>query len=194
MSPDRSPDGTAHADEAPAAEPAAQKRRRRPFWVDIAAVGGLIAHATRGPGWSEVPLERGSKVVALSNTRTTPSSPATATRRPAGSYAAAEMPPRPVARTFPAGTRSHSTVPLVQSFLPPSLRSSVIRRGLASRATALIARPQTPTMPVAIYRFLGQPGALNYGQALAMSTLLMLVCAAGMLAIERFRVGEIGEF
>jgi thiamine transport system permease protein len=61
-------------------------------------------------------------------------------------------------------------------------------------ATTLIARPQTPTMPVAIYRFLGQPGALNYGQALAMSTLLMLVCAAGMIAIERFRVGEIGEF
>jgi thiamine transport system permease protein len=61
-------------------------------------------------------------------------------------------------------------------------------------ATALIARPQTPTMPVAIYRFLGQPGALNYGQALAMSTLLMVVCAAGMIAIERFRVGDIGEF
>lgn len=61
-------------------------------------------------------------------------------------------------------------------------------------ATALIARPQVPTMPVAIYRFLGQPGALNYGQALAMSTLLMLVCAIGMVAIERFRVGEIGEF
>jgi thiamine transport system permease protein len=61
-------------------------------------------------------------------------------------------------------------------------------------ATALIARPQTPTMPVAIYRFLGQPGALNYGQALAMSALLMLICAAGMLVIERFRVGEIGEF
>ncbi|GAB4535826.1 MAG: iron ABC transporter permease [Anaerolineae bacterium] len=61
-------------------------------------------------------------------------------------------------------------------------------------ATALIARPQMPTMPVAIYRFLGQPGALNYGQALAMSTLLMLVCAVGMVAIERFRVGDIGEF
>ncbi len=61
-------------------------------------------------------------------------------------------------------------------------------------ATALIARPQTPTMPVAIYRFLGQPGTLNYGQALAMSTLLMLVCAVGMVAIERFRVGEVGEF
>jgi thiamine transport system permease protein len=61
-------------------------------------------------------------------------------------------------------------------------------------ATALIARPQTPTMPVAIYRFLGQPGALNYGQALAMSALLMLVCAVGMIAIEHFRVGDIGEF
>jgi thiamine transport system permease protein len=61
-------------------------------------------------------------------------------------------------------------------------------------ATIFIARPQTPTMPVAIFRFLGQPGALNYGQALAMSTLLMLVCAAGFVAIERFRLGEEGEF
>jgi thiamine transport system permease protein len=61
-------------------------------------------------------------------------------------------------------------------------------------ATALIARPQYPTMPIAIYRFLGQPGTLNYGQALAMSTLLMIVCTVGFLAIERFRYGEIGEF
>jgi len=61
-------------------------------------------------------------------------------------------------------------------------------------ATALIARPQTPTLPIAIYRFLGQPGALNYGQALAMSTLLMLVCTLGMLLIERFRAGGVGEF
>jgi len=61
-------------------------------------------------------------------------------------------------------------------------------------ATVLIARPQFPTMPVAIFRFLGQPGLLNYGQALAMSTLLMAVCAAGFLLIERFRIGEMGEF
>jgi thiamine transport system permease protein len=61
-------------------------------------------------------------------------------------------------------------------------------------ATIFIARPQTPTMPVAIYRFLGQPGALNYGQAMAMSCLLMLVCAVGFLAIERFRIGDEGEF
>ena len=61
-------------------------------------------------------------------------------------------------------------------------------------ATSLIARPERPTMPIAIYRFLGRPGASNYGQALAMSTLLMLVCTASFLAIERFRVGEVGEF
>ncbi len=61
-------------------------------------------------------------------------------------------------------------------------------------ATVFIARPQTPTLPVAIYRFLSQPGALNYGQALAMSSLLMLVCAVGFAAIERFRVGDVGEF
>jgi thiamine transport system permease protein len=61
-------------------------------------------------------------------------------------------------------------------------------------ATVFLARPQTPTMPVAIFRFLGQPGALNYGQALAMSSLLMLVCAAGFVAIERFRMGDEGEF
>ena len=61
-------------------------------------------------------------------------------------------------------------------------------------ATSLIARPERPTMPIAIYRFLGRPGTVNYGQALAMSTLLMLVCTLGFLAIERFRVGEVGEF
>ena len=61
-------------------------------------------------------------------------------------------------------------------------------------ATALVARPEFPTMPVVIYRFLGQPGALNYGQALAMSTLLMLVCAVGIVLIERVRVGDVGEF
>jgi thiamine transport system permease protein len=52
-------------------------------------------------------------------------------------------------------------------------------------ASLLIARPEYPTMPVAIYRFLGQPGALNYGQALAMSSLLMIVTAASVLVIEK---------
>jgi thiamine transport system permease protein len=61
-------------------------------------------------------------------------------------------------------------------------------------ATLLIARPNFPTMPIVIYRLLGAQGTLNQGQGLAMSTLLMIVCAVGFVLIERFRVGEIGEF
>lgn len=61
-------------------------------------------------------------------------------------------------------------------------------------ATALVARPEFPTIPLAIYRYLSLPGALNYGQALALSTILMIVTGTGMLAIERFRIAEVGEF
>ncbi len=61
-------------------------------------------------------------------------------------------------------------------------------------ATALIARPEFPTIPVMIFRFLSQPGGLNYGQALALSTILMVVTAAGMLGIERLRIARVGEF
>ena len=63
-------------------------------------------------------------------------------------------------------------------------------------ATSFIARPNSGflTMPIAIQRYLSQPGALNFGQALAMSTILMVVCAAGFVAIERFRFADIGEF
>jgi thiamine transport system permease protein len=61
-------------------------------------------------------------------------------------------------------------------------------------ATLLISRPDLPTMPVVIYSALSRPGLLNLGQALAMSTILMLTCAVGLVAIERFRINEIGEF
>ena len=61
-------------------------------------------------------------------------------------------------------------------------------------ATLFIARPDTPTMPVVIYRLLGQPGAVNYGQALAMSTILMAVCGVSFVLIERLRTAGVGEF
>ena len=60
-------------------------------------------------------------------------------------------------------------------------------------ATSFLARPEYPTLPVAIFRFLSQPGALNYGQAMAMATLLMLVCALSILVLERFRLPEGGD-
>ncbi|PID74858.1 MAG: thiamine biosynthesis protein ThiP [Desulfobacterales bacterium] len=50
-------------------------------------------------------------------------------------------------------------------------------------ATSLLFRPQLPTLPMAIFRFLGTPGTLNYGQAMAMASLLMLVTGAGFFII-----------
>jgi thiamine transport system permease protein len=61
-------------------------------------------------------------------------------------------------------------------------------------ATVFVARAQFPTMPVAIFRFLGRPGVANFGQAMAMSTLLMLVTASAIALIDRLRVGQVGRF
>ena len=61
-------------------------------------------------------------------------------------------------------------------------------------ATVFIARPDYPTLPIVIFRLLGQPGAVNFGAAMAASTILMAMTAAAVLAIERFRVGTVGRF
>ena len=60
-------------------------------------------------------------------------------------------------------------------------------------ATSFLAVPERPTLPVAIYRYLSQPGALNYGQALAMATLLMLVCGAAIILIEMIQPADQAE-
>jgi thiamine transport system permease protein len=57
-------------------------------------------------------------------------------------------------------------------------------------ATVFVARPQTPTIPLSIYRFLGQPGAINYGQAMAMSTILMVVTVVGFVFLENCGSGS----
>lgn len=61
-------------------------------------------------------------------------------------------------------------------------------------ASLFVARPDTPTIPIVIFRLLGQPGGSNYGQALAMSVLLMFVSALGFIFIERLRTAGVGEF
>jgi thiamine transport system permease protein len=54
-------------------------------------------------------------------------------------------------------------------------------------ATSFLARADLPTLPIAIYRYLSQPGALNYGQAMAMSTILLLVCGAAIFMLEKIQ-------
>jgi len=61
-------------------------------------------------------------------------------------------------------------------------------------ATVFVARANLPTMPVAIFRLLGRPGVANFGQAMAMSTLLAALTATALLAIDRLRVGQVGRF
>lgn len=54
-------------------------------------------------------------------------------------------------------------------------------------ATVFIARPDAPTIPVAIYRLLGRPGTGNFGQAMALSTVLMVVTVVVVVAVEALR-------
>ncbi len=56
-------------------------------------------------------------------------------------------------------------------------------------ATLFIARPDTVTIPVAIYRLLGQPGAANFAAAMALAVVLMALTTTAVLLIERLRGG-----
>jgi thiamine transport system permease protein len=60
-------------------------------------------------------------------------------------------------------------------------------------ATLFLARPDWPTVPIAIQRFLGKPGQIYFDQALAMSVILMVLTGVVVFAIERVRVRELGE-
>jgi thiamine transport system permease protein len=79
-------------------------------------------------------------------------------------------------------------LPLIwRSVLVGATFAFTISMGEFGAATFLnIARPRDPTIPIVISRLLGQAsrGDLFYGQALAMSVILMAVCAAGFLLIE----------
>jgi thiamine transport system permease protein len=61
-------------------------------------------------------------------------------------------------------------------------------------ATVFIARADAPTVPVAIFRALSQPGALNVGQAMALSTILLTLTAAVMLLVDRVGDARVGGF
>jgi thiamine transport system permease protein len=56
-------------------------------------------------------------------------------------------------------------------------------------ATTVIARADTPTVPVAIDRLLGRPGSLNVGQAFALSVVLLVLTATAVLLVDRARAG-----
>ncbi len=87
----------------------------------------------------------------------------------------------------------HIDLPL----LTPALLAAAVLAFTASLgefgAALLLARPEYPTVPMVIGRLLGQPGSANYGQALALSTILMLVSIVGFLLLERIRPAGVAE-
>jgi thiamine transport system permease protein len=75
--------------------------------------------------------------------------------------------------------------------LPIARRALLAAAGFAAAvslgefgATAFIARPGRPTLPVAIYRLLGQPGAASAGAAMAASVLLASMVFVVMLVTD----------
>lgn len=85
--------------------------------------------------------------------------------------------------------------------LPLITRAGLVAAGFAFAislgefgATAFLIRPDRPTLPIAIFRMLSRPGDLNFGRAMALSSILMVLTAVSIMAIERFRVGEGSEF
>jgi thiamine transport system permease protein len=85
--------------------------------------------------------------------------------------------------------------------LPIVARAALVAAGFAFAislgefgATVFIVRPDYPTLPVIVYRLLGQPGPLNFGAAMAASVVLMALTAVVVLLIERVRIGSVGSF
>jgi thiamine transport system permease protein len=93
-----------------------------------------------------------------------------------------------------AGNLGASSWRILQKIDLPLIRHSLLVGALYAfilalgefGATSFLTRPEYPTMPVAIYRYLNLPGALNYGQAMAMACILLVVCALSMILMERF--------
>jgi thiamine transport system permease protein len=61
-------------------------------------------------------------------------------------------------------------------------------------ATVFLARPDNPTLPVAIFRFLGRPGELNVAQAYSLAVILMVLAALAVLVVERVGHRRLGWF
>ena len=76
--------------------------------------------------------------------------------------------------------------------LPLLARPLAVAAGLAFAvalgefgATVFVVRAEWPTLPVAIFRFLGRPGADNVGTAMALCVVLMALVTAAALVSQR---------
>ncbi|HLU31813.1 MAG TPA: ABC transporter permease subunit, partial [Acidimicrobiia bacterium] len=85
--------------------------------------------------------------------------------------------------------------------LPIVARAALVGAGFAFvvslgefGATSFIARPNTTTVPVMIFRLLGRPGLGNFSAALALAAVLGALTAAAIMTIDRLRSTDLGTF
>jgi len=85
--------------------------------------------------------------------------------------------------------------------LPLTARALAVGAGFAGAvslgefgATSFIVRPDTSTVPTLIFRLLSRPGSVTFAGAMAMSVILMLLTAGLIMAVDRFRAGDLGTF
>ncbi|MGD2059819.1 MAG: iron ABC transporter permease [Acidimicrobiia bacterium] len=85
--------------------------------------------------------------------------------------------------------------------LPMVSRAAMVGAGFAFvislgefGATSFVARPNTATIPIMIFRLLSRPGETSFGMAMALSVVLAAITAGVVLAIDRARFGDLGSF
>jgi thiamine transport system permease protein len=87
----------------------------------------------------------------------------------------------------PAAIRLHVDLPVLRrSFLAAAAFAFTVSLGEFG-ATAILTRPELVTLPVLIFDSLSRPGLTNQGQALALGSILMAACGAGLALIEQVR-------
>lgn len=114
----------------------------------------------------------------------------------------------PTLRSIPAETRETARVLGASPWrvwreidLPIVSRAALVGAGFAFvvslgefGATSFVARPNTATIPVMIFRLLQRPGQSSFGMAMALSVVLAALTAAVVMSLDRARVGDIGRF
>ncbi len=114
----------------------------------------------------------------------------------------------PTLRSIPTQTREAARVLGASPWrvwreidLPIVSRAALVGAGFAFvvslgefGATSFVARPNTATIPVMIFRLLQRPGQSSFGMAMALSVVLAALTAAVVMWLDRARVGDIGRF
>jgi len=88
----------------------------------------------------------------------------------------------------PSSVRLRIDLPILRpSFIAAAAFAFTVSLGEFG-ATAMLTRPEQVTLPILIFDSLSRPGWSNQGQALALGSILMAACGAGLAVIERVRI------